>query len=255
LKIHQQHYDPGASSSTIPFDAPSPGTSAAWTIDRCRREKREAFIQAYEADYAEKWAASEEQIRALAKQKGRRGKLPEPMPKDPPPPVIPDELQDLGEDKHVEPEVEVSTTEEEVRSAMMTGQYAVTANSMAEQLCFAIIVYCLDPEFESQWQSMLAEAFRHFPDKDYCLVMLPHDSKVPPMLTDFTRVSPIPSTKAPEQLYIFHRYGLLKDFEVWPPTLLHPVLAAFPAFLWSQCSLTVWSWRVLVSTAVGSDRW
>eukprot|EP00873_Tetraselmis_striata_P013731 jgi/Tetstr1/433995/TSEL_023169.t1 len=182
--------------------------------NEARRMKREAFIEEYEADYAQKFAEAEEQMRALAKQKGRRGKLPEPMPKDPPPPPLPDDMKDLGEDHHVEPEVEVSTTEEEVRSSMMTGEYAVEAVSLAEQLCFAIVVYCLDPEFESQWQAMLDEAFRHFSDKDYCLVMLPHDSKVPPMLSDFTRVAPIPATKAPEQLYIFHRYGLLKNFEV-----------------------------------------
>eukprot|EP00951_Prasinocladus_malaysianus_P049196 scaffold667054_cov45-Prasinocladus_malaysianus.AAC.1 len=100
---------------------------------------------------------------------------------------------------------------------MLAGETRVPHTASAsDQRCFACIVYCLDEAFESLSNEMLSEAFDFFAGKDYCLVMLPHDSRVPPMLWGFTRVAanPNPNASFPEQLYIFHRFGLIRDFEV-----------------------------------------
>lgn len=176
---------------------------------------KEEFVRKYEEEYAQKVAAEEEALKAAAKKKGKRAPMAEPMPKVPPPPKIPDEMRDLGMDTHVEPEVVVETTEEEVRAAMLASEDPrQPAASTGEQLCFAAVVYCLDERCESLWPDLMVKAFEHFQTKDYCLVMLPHDSKVPPMLRDFARVPSVPGSKFPEQLYIFHRFGLIRDFEV-----------------------------------------
>jgi len=179
-----------------------------------RRVLREEFVQKYEAEWAEKVAAEEEAAKALAKKKGKRAPKTEPLPKDPPPPKIPEEILDLGPDTTAEPEVHVDATEEEIRAAMLESEGPLQpVATAAEQLCFLAEVYCLDEHFESLWQDVLAEAFAFFTTKDYCIVTLPHASRVPAMLRDFTRIPILPTAKYPDQLYIFHRYGLIHGME------------------------------------------
>eukprot|EP00976_Prorocentrum_cordatum_P043673 883430-Prorocentrum_minimum.AAC.1 len=42
-------------------------------------------------------------------------------------------------------------------------------------LAFAISMFCLDIAYDAQSEDMLAPAFEAFPEKDYCLLTIPHE--------------------------------------------------------------------------------
>lgn len=103
-------------------------------------------------------------------------------------------------------------TEEETRAemlAMFAGQPAP-----AEPTLYAITMLCMDPAYEAQASEFLGPAFAAFADKLYCVVTLPHDSRVPGLMDTMTRIAPIPGSLFPEVLFMINRHALLPDFEV-----------------------------------------
>ncbi|XP_078590142.1 cilia- and flagella-associated protein 61-like isoform X1 [Branchiostoma floridae x Branchiostoma japonicum] len=83
---------------------------------------------------------------------------------------------------------------------------------------FCIHLFCIDERFEMRSQDFLPYIFSLFPDKDFVVMTVPHLVPEFPLLQNFVRVTPrVPSILA-EELYVFHRAGLLKDFVVRPAT-------------------------------------
>ncbi|KAJ8309534.1 hypothetical protein KUTeg_014408 [Tegillarca granosa] len=62
----------------------------------------------------------------------------------------------------------------------------------------------------------LAKAFALFPNYDFCIITVPHLVPEFPLLQTFVRVTPRCPSTLPQELYVFHRSGLLKDFNVRP---------------------------------------
>uniref|UniRef100_A0A7S3QR29 Cilia- and flagella-associated protein 61 N-terminal domain-containing protein n=1 Tax=Dunaliella tertiolecta TaxID=3047 RepID=A0A7S3QR29_DUNTE len=84
----------------------------------------------------------------------------------------------------------------------------------AQPSVFAITMACLDELYEPQAWNFLQEAFDAFPDKQYCVLTLPHDSPEPPLVSSFTRLDPLPGNSFPEVLYLINRHALIEGFEV-----------------------------------------
>ncbi|XP_019642271.1 PREDICTED: cilia- and flagella-associated protein 61-like [Branchiostoma belcheri] len=83
---------------------------------------------------------------------------------------------------------------------------------------FCIHLFCIDERFEMRSQDFLPYIFSLFPEKDFVVMTVPHLVPEFPLLQNFVRVTPrVPSILA-EELYVFHRAGLLKDFVVRPAT-------------------------------------
>uniref|UniRef100_A0AAY5K1P9 Cilia- and flagella-associated protein 61 N-terminal domain-containing protein n=1 Tax=Esox lucius TaxID=8010 RepID=A0AAY5K1P9_ESOLU len=60
----------------------------------------------------------------------------------------------------------------------------------------------------------LPYVFQLFPDRDFCVISVPKLAPELPLLQNFHRVVPHHTSILPEELYIFHRSGLLKTFAV-----------------------------------------
>merc|ERR1712216_229059 len=58
-------------------------------------------------------------------------------------------------------------------------------------------------------RDFLRKAFMMFPEREYCVVTLPHTAAESSLLSNFTMVSPRPSSTFSHVLYLLHRDGLL----------------------------------------------
>ncbi|XP_063727763.1 cilia- and flagella-associated protein 61-like isoform X1 [Symsagittifera roscoffensis] len=85
-----------------------------------------------------------------------------------------------------------------------------------ESNCFCIQLFCMREELETRSGDFLASAFQCYPDRDYCVLTVPHLVPEFMLLQQFVRVTPRVQSNLGQELYIFNRYGLLSDFEVRP---------------------------------------
>ena len=76
---------------------------------------------------------------------------------------------------------------------------------------FAVTLVCVDGAFESRLADMLGEAFAAFPDREYCLLMLPPDAAEghPSLLRHMVRVERRRGSPFGHVLYCCHRLSLL----------------------------------------------
>lgn len=75
-------------------------------------------------------------------------------------------------------------------------------------------MFCIDEEYETQTLDFMSEAFAQFPDKDFCVLTMPHTCSEISLLSQFTRVAPKPSCQLPQELYVMHRFALFEDITV-----------------------------------------
>ncbi|GAA55128.1 hypothetical protein CLF_106927, partial [Clonorchis sinensis] len=86
--------------------------------------------------------------------------------------------------------------------------YAGTSNA------FAIQLYALKPGFESRFVDMLPLLFDQFPGLNYAIICVPRPTPTFPMLRYFARCRVRKGHDPADELYVFHRSGLLRDFVV-----------------------------------------
>ncbi|KAL4238233.1 Cilia and flagella associated protein 61 [Mactra antiquata] len=83
-----------------------------------------------------------------------------------------------------------------------------------EENAFSIQLFCIDERYETRSIDFLTKAFELFPGKEFCIITVPHLVPEFPLLQNFVRVTPRSPSTLPQELYVFHRNGLLKDFSV-----------------------------------------
>ncbi|KAL0967286.1 hypothetical protein UPYG_G00250310 [Umbra pygmaea] len=79
---------------------------------------------------------------------------------------------------------------------------------------FCIQLFVIDKKFEMRSVDFLPNIFKLFPDRDFCIITVPKLAPEFPLLQSFLRAVPHPTSSFPQELYIFHRVGLLKAFDV-----------------------------------------
>ncbi|NXH16161.1 CFA61 protein, partial [Bucco capensis] len=80
---------------------------------------------------------------------------------------------------------------------------------------FCIRLFCIDEKHETRSLDFLHYVFKLFPDKDFCVILVPHHVPEFHLIQSFVRVVPFcTSSKLGHELYVFHRAGLLKSFNV-----------------------------------------
>lgn len=85
---------------------------------------------------------------------------------------------------------------------------------LGEPNAFSIQLFCIDERYEMRSCDFLPLAFQKFPDREFCIVTVPHLVPEFPLLQSFVRVTPRCPSILSQELYVFHRNGLLKDFSV-----------------------------------------
>ncbi|XP_064915525.1 cilia- and flagella-associated protein 61 isoform X1 [Columba livia] len=79
---------------------------------------------------------------------------------------------------------------------------------------FCIRVFCIDEKHETRSLDFLEHVFKLFPDKDFCVILVPHNVPEFHLIQSFVRVVPFCTSQCDHELYVFHRAGLLKSFNV-----------------------------------------
>ncbi|NXA07803.1 CFA61 protein, partial [Sapayoa aenigma] len=79
---------------------------------------------------------------------------------------------------------------------------------------FCIRLFCIDEEYETRSLDFLHYAFEVFPDKDFCVLLVPHRVPEFHLMRSFVRAVPLCACRLGCELYVFHRAGLLTSFNV-----------------------------------------
>ncbi|XP_074983371.1 cilia- and flagella-associated protein 61 isoform X2 [Caretta caretta] len=79
---------------------------------------------------------------------------------------------------------------------------------------FCIQLFCIDEKHETRSLDFLQYVFNLFPDKDFCIITVPHLVPEFLLIQNFVRVNPSSNSTLDHELYVFHRAGLLKSFQV-----------------------------------------
>ncbi|XP_018118396.1 cilia- and flagella-associated protein 61 isoform X2 [Xenopus laevis] len=79
---------------------------------------------------------------------------------------------------------------------------------------FSIQLFCIDEKHESRSVDFLSFAFSLFPDKDFCVITVPHLVPEFPLLQNFVRAVPLSTCTLSQELYIFHRAALISLIKV-----------------------------------------
>ncbi|KAG9484247.1 hypothetical protein GDO78_009909 [Eleutherodactylus coqui] len=79
---------------------------------------------------------------------------------------------------------------------------------------FCIQLFCIDEKHETRSIDFLSHVFGLFPDKDFCIITVPHLTPEFPLLQSFVRAVPRSTCTLPQELYIFHRAGLINCLQV-----------------------------------------
>ncbi|XP_010189864.1 PREDICTED: uncharacterized protein C20orf26-like [Mesitornis unicolor] len=75
---------------------------------------------------------------------------------------------------------------------------------------FCIRLFCIDEDHEARSLDFLPYVFKLFPDRDFCVILVPHHVPEFHLIQSFVRVVPFCTSNLGRELYVFHRAGLLK---------------------------------------------
>ncbi|CAM4687298.1 unnamed protein product [Leuciscus chuanchicus] len=142
----------------------------------------------------------------------------------------PEEPQPLEEENHVTDAQESSEAKEPVQVKIEskdepTGisqlEYvessikdAVDSNPDRPPNAFCIQLFTMEKKFEMRSADFLPYLFKLFPDRDFCVISVPKLTPDFPLLQSFIRVAPRDTSIFPQELYLCHRWALLRTLEV-----------------------------------------
>ncbi|XP_075452366.1 cilia- and flagella-associated protein 61 isoform X2 [Ascaphus truei] len=79
---------------------------------------------------------------------------------------------------------------------------------------FCIQLFCINEKHATRSVDFLNYVFNLFPDKDFCIVTVPQLVPEFSLLQTFVHVHPLNTCTLPQELYVFHRAGLLNLLQV-----------------------------------------
>ncbi|XP_048204673.1 cilia- and flagella-associated protein 61 isoform X2 [Perognathus longimembris pacificus] len=77
-------------------------------------------------------------------------------------------------------------------------------------IVFCIQLFCIDEKYEARSLDFMNFVFSLFPDKDFCMISLPHLTPEFVLVQNFVKIVPFNNCSLNHDLYVFHRAGLLK---------------------------------------------
>ncbi|XP_066243088.1 cilia- and flagella-associated protein 61 isoform X1 [Saccopteryx leptura] len=79
---------------------------------------------------------------------------------------------------------------------------------------FCIQLFCIDEKYEARSLDFMDFVFSLFPDKNFCLISLPHLTPEFVLVQNFVKLVPFSNCTLDQDLYVFHRAGLLKTINI-----------------------------------------
>nr|XP_020734096.1 cilia- and flagella-associated protein 61 isoform X2 [Odocoileus virginianus texanus] len=132
-------------------------------------------------------------------------------------------------------EVEDSEKLSQVSSMVYMGYYTSHRSSLSLSLpedtssfrpvyrgastAFCIQLFFIDKKYEARSLDFMNFVFHLFHDKDFCIISVPHLTPEFVLIQSFVKVVPFNNCTLDQDLYIFHRAGLLKTIKIRLATL------------------------------------
>ncbi|XP_016067517.1 PREDICTED: cilia- and flagella-associated protein 61 [Miniopterus natalensis] len=85
---------------------------------------------------------------------------------------------------------------------------------MGAPSAFCIQLFCIDEKHEARSLDFMNFVFSLFPDKNFCLISVPHLTPEFVLIQNFVKIVPFNNCTLEQDLYVFHRAGLLKTINV-----------------------------------------
>ncbi|XP_008591448.1 PREDICTED: uncharacterized protein C20orf26-like, partial [Galeopterus variegatus] len=79
---------------------------------------------------------------------------------------------------------------------------------------FCIQLFCVDEKYEARSLDFMKFVFSLFPDKNFCIISVPHLTPEFVLIQTFVKVVPFSSCTLEQDLYVFHRAGLLTSINI-----------------------------------------
>ncbi|XP_068931588.1 cilia- and flagella-associated protein 61 [Petaurus breviceps papuanus] len=79
---------------------------------------------------------------------------------------------------------------------------------------FCIQLFCIDEKYETRSLDFMQFVFSLFPHKDFCVISVPHLTPEFILIQNFIRIVPFNTSILDNDLYVFHRAGLLKSINI-----------------------------------------
>ncbi|UJR28415.1 hypothetical protein I4U23_009655 [Adineta vaga] len=96
-----------------------------------------------------------------------------------------------------------------------------TPKFFGKEKAFVIQLFCISEVYEKRSFDFLQKAFDMFPDRDYCIISIPQMVPEFPLLQSFIRIPPRVHLPNIQELYLFHRAGLLREISIERATEKH----------------------------------
>ncbi|XP_037668188.1 cilia- and flagella-associated protein 61 isoform X4 [Choloepus didactylus] len=79
---------------------------------------------------------------------------------------------------------------------------------------FCIQLFCIEEKYEARSLDFMNFVFSLFPDKNFCIISLPHLTPEFVLIQNFVKAIPFNNCTLEQDLYVFHRAGLLKSINI-----------------------------------------
>ncbi|XP_073930345.1 cilia- and flagella-associated protein 61 isoform X4 [Castor canadensis] len=89
-----------------------------------------------------------------------------------------------------------------------------------DSTAFCIQLFCIDENYEARSLDFMSFVFNLFPDKNFCMISLPHLTPEFALIQNFVKIVPFNSCTLEHDLYVFHRAGLLKSINIRLATVM-----------------------------------
>lgn len=96
----------------------------------------------------------------------------------------------------------------------METMHAITSVFKGEPNAFCIQLFAIDEIYEMRSEDFLLHAFELFPDRAICIITTPYLVPEFPLLQHFVRITPRLTSILDQELYVFHKDGLVTDLRV-----------------------------------------
>ncbi|XP_063141073.1 cilia- and flagella-associated protein 61 isoform X4 [Rattus norvegicus] len=85
---------------------------------------------------------------------------------------------------------------------------------LGESAAFCIQLFCIDERYEARSLDFMSFVFSLFPNKNFCLISVPHLTPEFVLIQNFVKVVPFSNCTLDNDLYVFHRAGLLRSITI-----------------------------------------